>query len=165
MKSAGTGQRSCAPAGTSWGQVNLILAPAADPERVVLGQLDRVLRAAESAGLLASWFFMRKQRWRVRYLPASKDTASHARHLLLTAASRLRRTGRVLGWTETIYEPETYAFGGRPAITAAHQLFHHDSRHIANYLQPTSLGEAGIPASSDKRREISYLLCTALLGR
>ncbi|MGH4015350.1 MAG: thiopeptide-type bacteriocin biosynthesis protein, partial [Pseudonocardiaceae bacterium] len=38
-------------------------------------------------------------------------------------------------WVESIYEPETHAFGGEEGMAAAHTLFHQDSRHIVEHLR------------------------------
>ncbi|WP_328375747.1 thiopeptide-type bacteriocin biosynthesis protein [Micromonospora zamorensis] len=56
-------------------------------------------------------------------------------------------------WTTDIYEPETHAFGGAASMSAAHALFHHDSRHLLDYLSD----------NPDDRREHALILCTALM--
>ncbi|MGH4017438.1 MAG: thiopeptide-type bacteriocin biosynthesis protein, partial [Pseudonocardiaceae bacterium] len=43
-------------------------------------------------------------------------------------------------WVESIYEPETHAFGGEEGMAAAHTLFHQDSRHIVEHLRPLGDG-------------------------
>ncbi|WP_433259802.1 thiopeptide-type bacteriocin biosynthesis protein (plasmid) [Streptosporangium sp. CA-135522] len=99
---------------------------------------------------------MRKQAWRIRYLPADDDRASRARTLLHEAVTPLRQARQVSRCTETIYEPETEAFGGDQGMAAAHDLFHGDSRHIFTHL-------AYLDAGPVRRRELSVLLCTALM--
>ena len=113
-------------------------------ERQALAHLGRVLPAAENAGLIREWWYIRKGAWRVRYLPADDPDGQKQAHRLLTAE---------VAWTRDIYEPETHAFGGEQAMTTAHTLFHHDSRHLLGYLQEN-------PAD---RRERSLILCTALM--
>jgi thiopeptide-type bacteriocin biosynthesis protein len=49
--------------------------------------------------------------------------------------------------------PETHAFGGAQAMTAAHTLFHHDSRQLLTYLHQRLAD----------RREHSLILCSALM--
>ncbi|MCX5122044.1 thiopeptide-type bacteriocin biosynthesis protein [Micromonospora sp. NBC_00362] len=128
----------------SWKQVNLAY-PGPDPrqrERQAVEHLTRVLPAAEAEGLITSWWFIRKGPWRIRYLPATP--ANDPVHLLLTDT---------VNWTTHIYEPETHAFGGAASMNAAHTLFHHDSRHLLDYLSD----------NRDDRREHALILCTALM--
>ncbi|MEU8217233.1 thiopeptide-type bacteriocin biosynthesis protein [Micromonospora taraxaci] len=66
---------------------------------------------------------IRKGPWRIRYLPAA--STSDPAHILLTDS---------VTWTTDIYEPGTHAFGGYASKNAAHALFHHDSRHLLDYL-------------------------------
>lgn len=136
---------------TPWKQVNIAY-PGSDPhqrERQAISHLARVLPAAEADGLITSWFFIRKGRWRVRYLIA-EDANSHdgsdtdPLHPLLTDG---------VTWTDDIYEPEVHAFGGPASMNAAHALFHRDSRHLLTFL-------GNSPAD---RRERSLVLCTALM--
>ncbi|MEV0399115.1 thiopeptide-type bacteriocin biosynthesis protein [Actinoallomurus sp. NPDC050550] len=134
---------------TPWKQVNITYV-GSDPhqrERHAISHLAPVLPAAEAYGLITSWWFIRKHRWRVRYLLTEK-THDHDRsdplHPLLTAG---------VTWTDDIYEPEIHAFGGPDSMNAAHALFHHDSRHLLTFLHND-------PAD---RREHSLVLCTALM--
>jgi thiopeptide-type bacteriocin biosynthesis protein len=131
---------------TLWRQVNISYPGNSrhEQEQHAVAHLWRVLPAAEAAGLITSWWFIRKGAWRVRYLPAEKpDSQSPVRKLLTDGVN----------WTSDIYEPETEAFGGANAMAAAHNLFHHDSRHLLSYLRQE-------PAD---RRERSLILCSALM--
>ncbi|MEU5872583.1 thiopeptide-type bacteriocin biosynthesis protein [Glycomyces sp. NPDC047369] len=128
----------------SWKQVNIaFLSP--DPrerERQAVDHLTRVLPVAEAEGVITSWWFIRKGPWRIRYLPAT--STSDPAHILLTDG---------VTWTTDIYEPEIHAFGGSASMNAAHALFHHDSRHLLDYLSD----------NPDDRREHALILCTALM--
>ncbi|MGX1612369.1 thiopeptide-type bacteriocin biosynthesis protein [Micromonospora chalcea] len=131
---------------TPWHQVNITYPgqTAQEREKQAVAHLRRALPAAETAGLITSWWFIRKGAWRIRYLPAgSPESGDQARGLLTEGVT----------WVGDIYEPETHAFGGHDAMTTAHTLFHHDSRHLLTYLHqhPTT------------RREHSLILCTALM--
>jgi thiopeptide-type bacteriocin biosynthesis protein len=131
---------------SGWQQVNISYPGEApqDRERPAIDHLRQVLPAAEAAGLISSWWFIRKGAWRIRYLPSAEvHRPERARKMISDGVS----------WTNDIYEPETHAFGGAEAMAAAHTLFHHDSRHLLSYLhqQPTD------------RRERSLVLCTALM--
>jgi len=137
--------------GTSWRQVNITYAgtDSRQRERHAVDHLTHVLPAAESDGLVAAWFFIRKGPWRIRYLLA-QDAGSHnepnadpVRPLLIDGAR----------WTSDIYEPEVHAFGGAASMHSAHALFHHDSRYLLPYLHHD-------PAD---RRERTLVLCTALM--
>ncbi|MFF4992014.1 thiopeptide-type bacteriocin biosynthesis protein [Streptosporangium saharense] len=133
---------------TPWIQVNIDY-PGDDPhqrERHAVGHLSRILPAAEDAGRINSWWFIRKGRWRVRYLPNEPPTSQNgcAVHLALTESAR---------WTKDLYEPELHAFGGTAGMDTAHNLFHNDSRHLLSYLDGTTTD----------RRERSLVLCTALM--
>ncbi|MEV4824567.1 thiopeptide-type bacteriocin biosynthesis protein [Micromonospora sp. NPDC049274] len=128
----------------SWRQVNVAY-PGTDSrqrERQAVEHLSRVLPAAEAEGLITSWWFIRKGPWRIRYLPATPS--GDQLHLLLT---------ETVNWTTDIYEPEIHAFGGAASMSAAHALFHHDSRHLLEYLSD----------NPDDRREHALVLCTALM--
>ncbi|MBX6389647.1 MAG: thiopeptide-type bacteriocin biosynthesis protein [Frankia sp.] len=136
--------------GTAWKQINITY-PGSDwyqRERHAVGHLARVLPAAEDAGLITAWFFIRKGAWRLRYLLTAADSRDEPNpdpvHLLLTDGVR---------WTGDIYEPEVRAFGGPDSMDTAHALFHRDSRYLLTFLQSD-------PAD---RREHSLVLCTALM--
>jgi thiopeptide-type bacteriocin biosynthesis protein len=136
---------------TRWVQVNITFPgqDAYERERRAVGHLSRVLPVAEADGHITSWFFIRKGRWRVRFLPAetgSREAPHDDRrlHSLLT---------QDLPWTSDIYEPEIHAFGGPASMDTAHTLFHADSRHLLTFL-------AGAPAG---RRERSLILLTAFM--
>ncbi|MEU4827724.1 thiopeptide-type bacteriocin biosynthesis protein [Actinomadura sp. NPDC023710] len=132
---------------TPWAQVNIDF-PGRDPrarERRAIAHLAPLLPAAEADGLITSWFFIRKGRWRVRYLPTEpSDRDRCALHSQLT---------QDVAWTGDIYEPEVHAFGGHASMDTAHELFHADSHHLFTYLNG---------AAAD-RRERSLVLCTALM--
>jgi thiopeptide-type bacteriocin biosynthesis protein len=119
------------------------------------------MTSAEAAGLIASWFFIRKAPcWRLRFLPTHDSTDQDALTFVSQQLETLHDTGRIASWVETIYEPETHAFGGTAAMDVAHQLFHHDSRHILAYLGGDSAATGG---GRDQRRELSILLCGVLM--
>lgn len=131
---------------TPWRQVNISYPgnTRQQQEQHAVAHLCQVLPAAETAGLITSWWFIRKSAWRIRYLPAGKPSSHDPAQGMLTSG---------VTWTPDIYEPETHAFGGPDAITAAHTLWHHDSRHLLAYLRQH-------PAD---RRERSLILSTALM--
>lgn len=131
---------------TPWQQVNISYPgdTRQQRERHAVAHLRQVLPAAETAGLISTWWFIRKGAWRVRYLTTDKPRSQDLTRTLLTDGVR---------WTSDIYEPETEAFGGADAMAAAHTLFHRDSRHLLSYLRQE-------PAD---RRERSLVLCSAMM--
>lgn len=147
-----------------WRQIDIRFNDRHAAERHAIARLGPVLMNGESTGLLASWFFTRKQSWRFRYMPASSTSAGKAKRLLEDAARSLTDRGHASRWVENIYEPETHAFGGDEGMKASHNLFHQDSRHIFAHLSP--LGDttlSGEPSGRGMRRELSVLLCAALM--
>lgn len=134
---------------TAWRQVTVEFTDYNNAEQITADHLQSHLRAATTR-----WWFIRKAPcWRLRYLPAHPAAAAHRAAAPLTQAlQRLQRTGAIASWTETIYESETYAFGGTSGMHVAHRLFHHDSRHIL-----------GHPRSRTQQREMAILLCATLL--
>jgi thiopeptide-type bacteriocin biosynthesis protein len=144
-----------------WCQVNVRFNDWSTSEGIAVTALAPVLTEAEDAGLISSWFFMRKAPcWRVRFLPRDESTAQAAASFVHQRLDVLNDKGRITGWVENIYEPETYAFGGPTAMDTAHGLFHQDSRHILAYLGSDRAATTG---AADQRRELSILLCSILM--
>lgn len=135
-------------------QVYLEFADWATAETTAAQQLRPLLHQAENDGNLAGWWFIRKHPcWRFRlHIQPGRQTENVIGDVLdqLTAAGHLTR------WWPGIYEPETTAFGGGPAMTTAHRLFHTDSRAI---LDLATHGDAPLG-----RPEMSVLLITTLLN-
>ncbi len=131
---------------TPWQQVNITWPgdTRQQHEQHAVAHLSQVLPAAETDGLISCWWFIRKGPWRIRYQPAKEPGSRRLAAEMIT---------REVVWTTDIYEPETYAFGGTEAMTTAHGLFHHDSRHLLAYLRQD-------PAD---RRERSLVHSTALM--
>ena len=96
----------------------------------------------------AAWWFLRKHPyWRLRVRTAHHDTATTLLDDLVTA-------GAIDHWRPGIYEPESAAFGGDPAMTIVHDLFCADSRGVLTHARQHTpqLG----------RRELSLLFIRAL---
>lgn len=138
---------------SNWRQLNIQFVDPHAAERHVVDHLGPALQHARSTGMIDSWFFIRKPWWRLRYLPTSADGVTETNQHLADVIGEL---GRCI---EGIYEPEIHAFGGQQAMAAAHKLFHADSDHILDYLATPE----HIMTNTSRRREISILLCTALM--
>lgn len=126
------------PDQSRWRQLNITFADtdSTTVERSTITHLGPVLAEAETRGLITSWFFIRKQPWKLRYLPSDYDSNEHVNRLLHDSATALTEDVGSARWCRGIYEPETHAFGGDEGMRAAHDLFHADSRHIFIRLAP-----------------------------
>ena len=101
-----------------------------------------------AAGTTSGWWFTRKgDTWRVR-IESPPDGFTEQ------AAACLHRTDGVRAVAETIYEPETTAFGGPAAMDAAHRLFCADSRCLLSLIAA---------ASPDLHRELPIVLASRML--
>jgi thiopeptide-type bacteriocin biosynthesis protein len=141
----------------SWRQINITFPDWAIAEEVVVAHLAPFLIEAEAQEELAAWFFIRKRpRWRVRYM--IRSDSPQAQNHITRHVDDLKTKRHIAGATESIYEPEIHAFGGTSSMDAAHRLFHLDSRHVLGYLADHEHIQ-----SPGHRREMSVLLCTALL--
>jgi protein-L-isoaspartate(D-aspartate) O-methyltransferase len=134
----------------TWHQYNIVFAGRERAEQVAARHLLPAFTAAQADGSLDLWWYIRKQpAWRFRYLAQPGSG-------LGPVLDQLIEQQNITSWTAGIYEPETTAFGGDDAMRAAHQLFHHDSRHIlARIIKAAGPGLG--------QRETTVLLCTAML--
>ncbi|MFF2779496.1 thiopeptide-type bacteriocin biosynthesis protein [Streptomyces sp. NPDC058052] len=133
----------------SWRQSNIAFADWAASETTALTHLAPQLRATVAEGTVTAWFLMRKHPcWRIRY-----QLADPGRDPLPPALDILTAQGHITGWTRSVYEPETHAFGGPKAMEIAHHLFHHDSHSLTIHYQD----------NSRRRNEASLLLCALLM--
>lgn len=131
-----------------WLQANITFPDWNSAEQTAATHLAPLLNTDDAAG---TWWFIRKHPcWRIRYQPHPGCEALTERRLDALAEAR-----HITGWTPAIYEPETHAFGGREAMTAAHRLFHADSHSILAYLHTQP--------DATHRREIALMLCTIIM--
>lgn len=141
-----------------WAQSVIEFADRETAEQVAVEHLRPALAAAQADRMITGWWFVRKTPcWRLRYLPASSHASQRLAHVLDCLATE----GRISGWTEGIYEPEVHAFGGAASMDIAHELFHHDSRCILDYLDRQWAAAPGAPDLG--RRELAILLFSVLL--
>ncbi|MEV6397330.1 thiopeptide-type bacteriocin biosynthesis protein [Streptomyces sp. NPDC051907] len=139
---------------TPWRQITIAFPDWDSAERTALTRLAPILATAEAARLIGPWFFLRKApHWRIRYQPPGDQPTAETH--ILKALGPLQHAQHITAVTPVIYEPETHAFGGPEAMTCAHRLFHLDSRHLIDHLTRHP--------DRPRRRELSILLCTALL--
>lgn len=139
-----------------WPQYGIEFADRHAAEQAAAERLRPELAALLANGAIASWWFIRKPPGlRLRYLPADRRARRHLDYLLDALAAE----GRITGWTPGIYEPEVHAFGGPAGMDVAHELFHHDSRNILDYLAPTLTAGTAEPGP----RELGVLLFSVLM--
>lgn len=139
---------------TPWRQLNVAFPHWATAERTALTHVAPRMAAAETEGLIAAWFFVRKAPcWRIRY--QSADDPAKTETQLVREIGRLKHQGHIDAVTPVIYEPEVHAFGGPQAMATAHRLFHLDSHHLLHHLTQHP--------GDRHRRELSILLYTAML--
>ncbi|MFB7299184.1 methyltransferase, FxLD system [Streptomyces rubiginosohelvolus] len=131
-----------------WQQHNITFPDRDTGRRAVTERLAPVLLVAEADGQLSGWWFMNKQPWRLRYV------ADQPSPNVLTLLDEWVADGTAQSHMTGIYEPETEAFGGAGAMTAAHDLFHEDSRHLLAY--PRQAEHIG-------RRETAVLLMSSMM--
>lgn len=141
-----------------WHQIHIQFTDWTNSENLAVTRLAPHLQRAHDTDLMGRWWFIRKAPcWRLRGQPGSAGSAA-SRRVVADVLDQLTDEGVVDQWRETIYEPETYAFGGPQGMEIAHTLFHADSDAVVSYLRPH--GPTGILG----RREVSLLLCSNLFG-
>jgi protein-L-isoaspartate(D-aspartate) O-methyltransferase len=138
-----------------WPQVFIEFGDRASAEQVAAEHLLPALLAAETAGLLTGWWFVRKfPCWRLRYPPEHLGAAPR----LATVLNTLMFDGLITGWNLGIYEPEVHAFGGPDGMSITHTLANRDSRHVLAHLSESRSPTAGLG-----RRELGVVLASSLL--
>ncbi|WP_207386283.1 thiopeptide-type bacteriocin biosynthesis protein [Protofrankia symbiont of Coriaria ruscifolia] len=144
-----------------WHQILIEFTDHKTAEDVAKEHLLPTLRQAETDGLISSWWYIRKfPCWRLR-LHAGKASPAYTQKIFSRALDGLTSRQLIVGWRPGIYEAETCAFGGPTAMRTAHRIFHADSRAFLEYIAREKATEP--PARMLGRREISVLLCSALL--
>lgn len=154
-QSAGAAALAQRPDTHGWHQVRIFFPGWETAEQTALTHLRPWLREAEERGAVSAWWFVRKAPcWRLRCRPGPASSCTEVAERLGGVLDKLAARQQIVGWRESVYEPETYIFGGTEGLEAAHRLFHADSRGVLDYLhQPT--GGLG-------RREVSVLVLSAL---
>lgn len=141
------------PPDTDWHQHMIEFTDRTSAAHTAARHLAPPLNEAQDAGLLHTWWYIRKTpAWRLRYQPEDHGTT-----VVDDLLAKLTADGHITGWTPGIYEPETVAFGGPAAMRIAHNLFHHDSRHLLAHTAQHS------PAPALGQRETTVLLFSTLL--
>ncbi|WP_219419629.1 thiopeptide-type bacteriocin biosynthesis protein [Pseudonocardia nigra] len=138
-----------------WYQVRILFADWDTAEQIAATELAPRLEQARHAGDVGGWWYLRKHpNWRLRAQVPRPGARTDTVAAVTSHLDDLVQAGAIQRWRETIYEPEQPAFGGPAGMDIAHDLFHVDSRGALTYLaRPRQVG----------RRELSILLCTALM--
>lgn len=160
-RTAGYAALQMQAADRDWYQIRVQFTGWDAAEHIAADSLGPHLTRMHDQGVVAAWWFIRKAPcWRLRLQPGAAAVDS-IKAALGPVLDRLVTVGLLQRWWETIYEPESAAFGGPTGITVAHKLFHADSHNILGHVvrpAPNAAGELRIG-----RRELSILLCSALL--
>ncbi|MYU54492.1 thiopeptide-type bacteriocin biosynthesis protein [Streptomyces sp. SID7805] len=150
-----------AEAARGWYSVSIRFADWSAAEQTAITVLDPQLEQAETTGALAGWWFLRKYPcWRLRCRPGPAATRADAGNAVSNILGRLMNEGLVDRWWQTIYEPESLAFGGPHGMDVAHDLFHADSRGVLDYVRRHDA--TALPGTALGRRELSVLLSSTL---
>jgi len=132
-----------------WHQLAVEFPDGSTTETVGATQLGPQLDFLQAEGAVTGWWFLRKPPgWRLRV--RGPNTAAVDRTL-----GMLAEAGTVARWWPTLYEPETYAFGGPDGVKIVHDLFCADSLGVLDYARRST--------PSIGRRELSLVLINALL--
>ena len=134
-----------------WRQVTIAFPDPDAAEQAASTHLLPILAEAEARQLITTWFYVRKGDWRVRYLSALTIDADR---YVTDELKRLTSDRNICGAVPGIYEPEVHAFGGPEAMDAAHQLWHHDSRHLLTHRTDRE---------SARQRETSIVLSAVMM--
>lgn len=134
-----------------WRQTTITFPDPHMAEQTASTHLAPILAEAEARHHITTWFYVRKDNWRLRYLPA---TTTDADRYLTSELERLTRARHIRTAVPGIYEPETHAFGGTEAMDTAHRLWHQDSRHLLTRSTDHTLA---------RRRELSIMLSAAMM--
>jgi thiopeptide-type bacteriocin biosynthesis protein len=138
-----------------WYQVHTEFADWDSAENTAAAALSPQLQRLHDKGVIAGWWFIRKHPcWRLRIKPGPGVDLARVEIALGTVLTSLASDGVISRWRRTLYEPETPAFGGRTAMSVAHNLFCADSSNILAYARH--------PEPPIARRELSVLLCMTL---
>jgi len=141
-----------------WSQVRIQFTDLNRAEHTAATRLGPWLQQAQDTGVIAAWWFIRKAPcWRLRARPGTTITVTDLHAALSAVLNSLTDAGLIDRWWETFYEPEACAFGGPYGMEIAHALFHADSCGVMDYLRRHD------PTSTLGRRELSVLLCSALI--
>ncbi|MGH3913454.1 MAG: thiopeptide-type bacteriocin biosynthesis protein [Pseudonocardiaceae bacterium] len=142
-------------ASRDWYQVHVQFPDWAAAEKAAVISVGPRLQRLQDTGVIAAWWFIRKAPcWRLRLKPSHDAERAAMRISVHSLLDGLTTAGLISRWRQTHYEPETVAFGGRPGMDIAHDLFCADSTNILAYLPR--------PEPTLGRRDLSVLLCTTL---
>ncbi|MGH3811891.1 MAG: thiopeptide-type bacteriocin biosynthesis protein [Pseudonocardiaceae bacterium] len=138
-----------------WYQVRVQFPKWAAAEKAAATSLGPQLQRLQDTGVIAAWWFIRKAPcWRLRMKPGYDVALADMKTSANSILDGLTTAGLISRWQQTLYEPETVAFGGRSGVDIAHNLFCSDSSNILDNLRR--------PEPTIGRRELSILLCSTL---
>jgi thiopeptide-type bacteriocin biosynthesis protein len=156
-RKAGEAALEAQAATRDWYQVHVQFPEWATAEKTAATDIGPHLQRLQDTGVIAAWWFIRKAPcWRLRMKPGHDIALVDVKTSASAILDGLATEGLISCWRQTLYEPETVAFGGRSAMEIAHTLFCSDSSNIVDYLR--------LPEPTIGRRELSVLLCSSLFA-
>ncbi|MEU3185143.1 thiopeptide-type bacteriocin biosynthesis protein [Streptomyces sp. NPDC006923] len=124
---------------SGWFQVYIDFADYPTAEQTVLAYLVPALGEATEAGMVGGWWFVRKHPcWRFRISPGPAGAIEDVKKHIADALDSMVSWGVARRWWPSLYEPESFAFGGSAGTAIAHKLFHADSVGVLDYLRRTT---------------------------
>ncbi|MGH3828467.1 MAG: thiopeptide-type bacteriocin biosynthesis protein, partial [Pseudonocardiaceae bacterium] len=85
------------------------------------------MRHLQDTEVVAAWWFIRKAPcWRLRLLRGPPGSSADMKASVTTVLDGLVKANLIERWWQTVYEPESAAFGGPAAMDVAHALFQAD---------------------------------------
>jgi thiopeptide-type bacteriocin biosynthesis protein len=141
---------------SAWYHANIQFHDWRTVEPLIVAELAPRMHHLTATGAITGWWFLRKYPClRLRMHP-SADAVPQTRDAINASLDDFGRTEPIERWWPSRYEPETFAFGGPPGLSAAHDHFCADTLGTVAYL--------GQQAPGIGRRELSVLLCTTMLA-
>ncbi|MEM7052269.1 MAG: thiopeptide-type bacteriocin biosynthesis protein [Acidobacteriota bacterium] len=114
---------------TPWLQIGVAVRDGRQAFELLLGPLHRALRRWRADGRFEHFFFMLKEPG-IRLRFAGPDLYRGLRPELIAVLDEELAAGRHLGHGMSVYDAETYQFGGETGLEIAHRLFTVDSLAI-----------------------------------
>ncbi|MFD5749423.1 thiopeptide-type bacteriocin biosynthesis protein [Streptomyces sp. NPDC127033] len=138
-RSAGRTALDALPDPSGWYQVYVEFADYPTAEQAICAYLLPALGEATNAGVVGAWWFVRKHPcWRFRISPGPAGAVEDVKKHVADALDRMVSWGVARRWWPSLYEPESFAFGGLAGTAIAHELFHADSVGVLNFLRCTA---------------------------
>jgi thiopeptide-type bacteriocin biosynthesis protein len=137
-----------------------------DDARDIFDALAPALSEWRRRGTLRWFFFMRKPPdLRLRFGVANPRAIAALKHRLIELLAPLRRRRAVRRFFFSVYEPETFLFGGADAMDAVHDYFDSDTRAWLRLDRLARRAPATLPAEDLTGTVLHDLFCRTVDDR